>query len=262
MRGNISVLPLARVVLTIEARTTYPFQFWKTKIEMLSELETANPSIEKIRAKKNIMTNKIATENNSVGVIYKSHAEAEEAVKVLQHAGFEMKNLSIIARDFHTDEHVVGYYNSGDRMMYWGKEGAFWGGFWGLLFGSAFFWVPGVGPLLIAGPLVTWIIAALEGAAVVGGLSAIGAGLYGIGIPKDTVLEYETAITAGKFVLIIHDSPEQVRRAKEVLKDSGSEKIHDLSINVRRDFPSFGRKNGIENGNKSRPETGLGDGRM
>jgi len=37
-------------------------------------------------------------------------------------------------------------------MMYWGKMGAFWGGFWGLLFGSAFFAIPGVGPVLVAGP--------------------------------------------------------------------------------------------------------------
>jgi hypothetical protein len=53
---------------------------------------------------------------------------------------------------------VIGYYNAGDRMKYWGKLGAFWGGFWGLLFGSAFFLIPGVGPLLVAGPLVGWIV--------------------------------------------------------------------------------------------------------
>ena len=86
-----------------------------------------------------------------------------------------MKKLSIVGKDYHTEEHVVGYYTTGDRMMYWGKLGAFWGGFWGLLFGSAFFWVPGIGPLLVAGPLVMWIVGALEEAAVVGGLSALGA---------------------------------------------------------------------------------------
>ena len=64
-----------------------------------------------------------------------------------------MKKLSVVGKDYHTDEQVVGYYNAGDRMKYWGKMGAFWGGFWGLLFGAAFFLVPGVGPLLIAGPL-------------------------------------------------------------------------------------------------------------
>ncbi len=66
---------------------------------------------------------------------------------------------------------VVGYYNAGDRMKYWGKWGAFWGGFWGLLFGAAFFWVPAIGPVLVGGPLAAWIIAGLENAVVVGGLS-------------------------------------------------------------------------------------------
>jgi HSP20 family molecular chaperone IbpA len=97
---------------------------------------------------------------------------------------------------------VVGYYNAGDRMKVWGKTGAFWGGLWGLLFGSAFFWIPGLGPLLVAGPLVSWIVGALEGAVVVGGLSAMGAGLYSLGIPKDSILRYETALKTDKFVLI------------------------------------------------------------
>ena len=42
-----------------------------------------------------------------------------------------MKMLSIVGKDYHTEEHVVGYYTTGDRMLYWGKPGAFWGGFWG-----------------------------------------------------------------------------------------------------------------------------------
>jgi hypothetical protein len=59
--------------------------------------------------------------NNAVVAIYKSHIEAEAAVKELQHSVFDMKKLSIVGRDFHTDENVVGYYNAGDRMRYWGK---------------------------------------------------------------------------------------------------------------------------------------------
>ena len=105
-----------------------------------------------------------------------------------------MKKMSIVGKDYHTDEQVVGYYNTGDRMKYWGKMGAFWGGIWGWLFGAAFFMIPGLGPILVAGPLVAWIVGALEGAVLVGGLSALGAGLYSIGIPKDSVVKYETAL--------------------------------------------------------------------
>jgi len=128
-----------------------------------------------------------------------------------------MPTLSIVAKDYHTDEQVVGYYNAGDRMKRWGKTGAFWGGFWGLLFGSAFFAIPSIGPLLVAGPLVAWIVGALEGAVVVGGLSALGAGLFSMGIPKDSVLQYEAAVKSDKFVLVVHGTAAEAQKAKEIL---------------------------------------------
>ena len=124
------------------------------------------------------------TIENSVVAVYRTHVEADAAVKELQRDGVDMHALSIVGKGYHTDEHVMGYYNTGDRMKYWGKIGAFWGGFWGLLFGSAFFMIPGLGPILAAGPVVAWIVGALEGAALVGGMSALGAGLYSIGIPR------------------------------------------------------------------------------
>jgi uncharacterized membrane protein len=161
---------------------------------------------------------------NSVVAVYDTHEQAEHAIKELQEAGVDMKSLSIAARNTHTDEHVVGYYNAGDRMKYWGKMGAFWGGFWGLLFGSAVFAIPGLGPILVAGPLVAWIIAGLEGAVVVGGVSAVGAGLVSIGIPKDSVLKYDVALKTDKFVLVVHGSAEAVDKAKDVI--AGTEQSH------------------------------------
>src|SRR6202142_2596625 len=154
---------------------------------------------------------------NSVVAVYATHVEAEAAVKELQRAGVDMHTLSIVGKGTHSDEHVVGYYNTGDRMKYWGKTGAFWGGFWGLLFGSAFFAIPGIGPILVAGPLVAWIVGALEGAAVVGGLSAVGAGLVGIGIPKDSVVQYELALKTDKYLLVIRDTADQVAKARDII---------------------------------------------
>jgi hypothetical protein len=163
--------------------------------------------------------------NNTAVATYDSHSQAEAAVKELQRSGFDMKKLSIVGKDYHTDEQVVGYYNAGDRMMYWGKLGAFWGGLWGLLFGAAFFWVPGIGPLLVAGPLASAIIGGLEGAVVVGGLSALGAGLYSIGIPKDSILKYETALKSDKYLLVAHGTAEEVRRAAEILEASDAQEV-------------------------------------
>jgi uncharacterized membrane protein len=154
----------------------------------------------------------------SAVAIYTTHEDAEHAIKELQEAGVDMKTLSIAARDTHTDEHVVGYYNAGDRMKYWGKMGAYWGGFWGLLFGSAMFAIPGLGPILVAGPLVAWIVAGLEGATVVGGVSALGAGLASIGIPKDSIVEYETALKSDKFLVVVNGTAEDLQRARDVLR--------------------------------------------
>jgi len=157
-------------------------------------------------------------ETNSVVAIYETHSQAEEAVKELQRSGFDMKKMSIVGKDYHTDEHVVGYYNAGDRMKYWGKMGAFWGGIWGLFFGAAFFAIPGLGPILVAGPLVAWIVGALESAVVVGGLGALGAGLFSIGIPKDSVVKYEEALRSDKFLLMAHGTAEEVARARNIMQ--------------------------------------------
>jgi len=166
------------------------------------------------------------SEKNAAVAIYNTHVEAEKAVKELQKSGFDMKKLSIVGKDYHTEEYVTGYYNAGDRMKYWGKLGAFWGGIWGLLFGSAFFFVPGIGPLVVGGPLVAWIVGALEGAAVVGGFSALGAALYSIGIPNDSIVKYETAIKSDKFILLVHGPKDEIGRAKEILDTSEAMEVN------------------------------------
>lgn len=157
------------------------------------------------------------SEKSAIVAVYNTHVEAEAAVRELQRAGVDMHTLSIVGKDYQTEEEVRGYYTTGDRMKSWGKTGAFWGGLWGVMFGSAFFLIPGIGPLLAAGPVVAWIVGALEGAVVVGGLSALGAGLFSIGIPKDSIIEYETHIKSGKFVVIAHGSTDEVNRTKSAI---------------------------------------------
>jgi hypothetical protein len=157
--------------------------------------------------------------NNIVVAIYNAHSEAEQAVRGLQRSGLDMKKLSIVARNPHTEEHVVGFYNTGDRIRQWGKAGAFWGGMWGgVLFGAAaFFALPGIGGVLVAGPLVAWMAGAVEGALVGGGISAVGAGLYSIGLPQDSILKYEVALETDRFLLMVHGTAEDTARAREII---------------------------------------------
>jgi uncharacterized membrane protein len=154
---------------------------------------------------------------DSVVAVFADHNAAEAAVKKLAASGFDMKNLSLVGKGYHTDEKVVGFYTAGDRVKFWGSRGAFWGGFWGLFFGALFMSVPFVGHVVVLGYLATVAIAGIENAAIVGGLSALGAALYSAGIPKDSVIKYETAVKEDSFLVMARGAPEEVARAKALL---------------------------------------------
>jgi hypothetical protein len=157
--------------------------------------------------------------------VFGDHNEAETAVKKLGTAGFAMKNLSIIGNGYHTDEKAVGFYNAGDRVKFWGARGAFWGGFWGLLLGGLFIATPAAGPVVVLGYLAAIVIVGLENAVLVGGLSAIGAALYSIGIPKNSVVEYEAALKADNFLVMAHGTAEEVARAKSILGSANPSRL-------------------------------------
>ena len=160
-------------------------------------------------------------DNTHCVAVFDRHEDAEKAIRDLQRGGFDMKKLSIVGRDYHTEEHAVGFYNAGDRIKYWGKNGAFWGSVFGIVFAPAFFFIPGIGPILTGGIFGSMLMGTLEGAAVgaavVGGTTALAAALSGLGIPKDTVIRYEADLKANKFLLIASGTAADVERARRLL---------------------------------------------
>ena len=161
----------------------------------------------------------------AVVAVFADHAAAEAAVKKLNLAGFDIKHLSVIGKGYHVDEKVMGFYNQGDRIRFWGTRGAFWGGLWSLFFGGVVLTLPVVGPVVALGYLAAAIVAIIEGAVLVGGFSAIAAALYGLGIPKDSVLEYETAIEADSFLVMAHDTPSRIALAKGILETADASQV-------------------------------------
>jgi uncharacterized membrane protein len=155
--------------------------------------------------------------DDSVIAVFDDHSAADAAVKRLSAGGFDMKQLSVIGKGYHTEEKVTGFYNVGDRMKLWGKRGAIWGGLWGLFFGGLFLTIPVVGHVIFLGYIAAAALSAAEGAVVVGGLSALGAALSSLGIPKDSVLNYETAIKADGFLVMAHGTAAEMARAKDIL---------------------------------------------
>jgi hypothetical protein len=165
-------------------------------------------------------------DSNCVAV-FDRHQDAEAAIRELQRVGFDMKKLSIVGRDYHTEEHAVGFYNAGDRVKYWGKLGAFWGSMFGIVLAPAFFWIPGIGPILTGGLIGSFLMGTIEGAAVgaaVGGATTVfAASLASMGIPKDSIIRYEADLKANKFLLLATGSAAEVEQARKILAERGGQ---------------------------------------
>jgi hypothetical protein len=149
--------------------------------------------------------------------VFASHEAAEVAVKSLAAQGIDLKTISIIGKNYQTEDTPVGFFNAGDRAKVFGKLGVFWGGLFGLLFGSFFLFIPVFGHLVILGPLAAMVANAFEGAIVVGGVSALAGALSAIGVPRNSVVRYESALKADKFVVAVHGTPEYAEKAKHML---------------------------------------------
>lgn len=93
--------------------------------------------------------------------------------------------------------------------------------------------IPGIGPLVVAAPLVTWIVGALEGAVVTGGLSALGAALLSVGIPNDSILRYESAVGGGKFLVIVHGTAQETNHARRIIGGTHVESVDEHAISEK-----------------------------
>ena len=159
----------------------------------------------------------MTTGTHSIVATYAAHAQAEGAIRALQRAGFEMRNVSLLGTHAPSEERAIGLYNLGDRTKSWGHRGGFWGDLWGALFGGALFFLPAIGPLVVLGPLVGWIAGTLEGATVGGGAGVLGAALVGAGVPEDSVGTYETEVKAGRFLVLAQGTAGELGRVRAAL---------------------------------------------
>jgi hypothetical protein len=171
--------------------------------------------------------------NDAVIAVFADRHAAEAAVMNLVDADFDLKKISVVGKGYHTEEKVVGFYNAGDRIRFWGRRGAFWG----LFFGGVFMTIPVIGHVIVLGYLAATVISAIEGAIVVGGLSALGAALHSTGIPKDSVIEYGSAVKAHGFLVMAHGTVEEMARAKAMLDTSNPTRL-DLHEGVQAPVPA------------------------
>lgn len=161
--------------------------------------------------------------SNGVTVaLYETHEGAEKAVKALRNAGIDFRKISIVGRDYQTEEQAVGFFNMGDRMKFFGKFGAFWGTLAGILLGAFVMFVPVFGHIVILGPLAATVVSGVEGAVMGGAAGALVGALTGIGVPRNSAIRYQTAIEAGQFLLTVQGSQSDLALAESVLHPSGA----------------------------------------
>ena len=155
--------------------------------------------------------------NGRVVAVYGAHAAAEDAIQQLGKSGYDIRKLSIVVKDYHIEERVVGFYSAGDRIRHWGKSGLLWGCTFGLLYGAALYVIPEIGPGPPGGPLAAWIGAAAGGALTAGGLGAVAAGLYSLSLPRDSVLKFELAMETDDEFLLVAGGAEEAAAAREII---------------------------------------------
>jgi hypothetical protein len=161
------------------------------------------------------------SDQSTIGT-YNSMPKVEEAIKLLDKGGFPIKQVSIVTQNLESEKEVQGYVTAGDLAKTGAGTGAWVGGIFGLLVGAAFLWVPGFGPLLVAGSFASMLVGGMEGAAAGAAGGGLLGSLVGWGVSKQHVLKYEEELKAGKYLLIAHGSAEEVSRAQNILRDSGA----------------------------------------
>ena len=124
-----------------------------------------------------------------------------------------------------SEKEIHGYVTAGDVAKSGVGTGAWVGGLFGLLAGAAFIWVPGFGPLIVAGSLAAVLIGGAEGVAV----GAAGGGLLGAlagwGVSRQHIIKYEEHLKGGKYLVIAHGSAEEAARAQNILQTTGAAEV-------------------------------------
>jgi uncharacterized membrane protein len=161
----------------------------------------------------------------SIVAVYPDHESAERAVRRLHEEGIAMCDLSIVGRDFQTTEEPIGFVSTRDYARAGAATGAWFGGLFGLCIGAAFLILPGLGPIVVAGPLTAAVVAGIEGAIAGTALGSLAGALVGWGVPREKALKYEKHVKGGKFLVVVRGEPEVVTRARSLLDKQNAEQI-------------------------------------
>jgi hypothetical protein len=162
-----------------------------------------------------------AASGSAVVAVYDNKEAIEAAVNELKQAGFDLSKVSVVGRDAHRAGQPAAFVTMADRVAFWGEMGALFGGLWGFVTSAALIAIPDFGLVVAMGPVGALLAGVLESAAIVGGLSALGAALFSLGVPEEHWPQYENELRAGKFLLVVSGGQQEIESARKVLADHG-----------------------------------------
>lgn len=174
--------------------------------------------------------------------VFLDRVRAEEAINDLEKAGYNPKDMSIMVKDLEAAREVADTtgVNVAEGMVSGATTGGMLGGVAGLLIGLGAIAIPGVGALLIGGPIATAL--GLTGAAattVSGAITGALAGglvgvLVGLGVPEETARVYEDRIRDGGVLLAVPEADGDTSETRRILEEHGAEQIRTLNLDSYR----------------------------
>ncbi|MET0028072.1 MAG: hypothetical protein ABW101_10585 [Candidatus Thiodiazotropha sp.] len=158
------------------------------------------------------------SQHQAVIGVFDTHAQAEGSILKLQEQGYPIEALTLVGKGYHSEERPLGLYTIGDRVKAWGGTGLIVGAVWGLMFGAAFFWFPEFTAVGFADPVLDLFAASAEGAIAVGLITALGAALFGLLLPRRAVIRYQGSVKADRFLLMAQGDETQIETARRLME--------------------------------------------
>ncbi|WP_457595768.1 general stress protein [Hydrogenimonas sp.] len=157
--------------------------------------------------------------------VYDKYEDVIETIEALDNAGIDKEYISVLGKGNENVKNRFEYYKHSQDAAFWGTQGAFWGAIMGFLVGGFLSWIPGVGPVIAAGPLMNALAGLAAGAVVGGAGSALVAVLVDWGLTEKEALRYENFIKEGKFLVLIHADEDVIDRAQKVLENHTNREV-------------------------------------
>ena len=153
------------------------------------------------------------TDHRILLAFFQDERKAKQALQSVLDAEIPMDRVSILGQASSSGDDPLGIYypKLGDRIVGWGEMGALWGGLWGLFTGAmGMFLIPGLAPMIAAGPVVEALIGAVGGAGIGGGvlagagaISQFGVAVHRMGVPQDQLEEFHKRLEQGEYLLML-----------------------------------------------------------